>query len=86
MPECKNCKSEHVVKSGKVRGKQRNKCKECGSILSGYAEEAPNNATVQRRFTRSASIFEKLSVFLPKLQHISPYFRSFQIIRELLYS
>ena len=30
MPECKNCKSEKVVKSGKVRGKQRYKCKECG--------------------------------------------------------
>ena len=28
--ECKNCKSEKVVKSGKVRGKQRYKCKECG--------------------------------------------------------
>ena len=27
--ECKNCKSEKVVKSGKVRGKQRYKCKEC---------------------------------------------------------
>jgi transposase-like protein len=30
MCECKNCKSEKVVKSGKVRGKQRYKCKECG--------------------------------------------------------
>jgi IS1 family transposase/transposase-like protein len=30
MPECKNCKSEKVVKSGKIRGKQRYKCKECG--------------------------------------------------------
>ena len=30
MPECKNCKSEKIVKSGKVRGKQRYKCKECG--------------------------------------------------------
>ena len=30
MPECKNCKAERVVKSGKVRGKQRYKCKECG--------------------------------------------------------
>jgi transposase-like protein len=30
MPECKNCKSENVAKSGKVRGKQRYKCKECG--------------------------------------------------------
>jgi len=30
MPECKNCKTEQVVKSGKVRGKQRYKCKECG--------------------------------------------------------
>ena len=30
MPECKNCKSEKVVKSGKVRRKQRYKCKECG--------------------------------------------------------
>ena len=27
--ECKNCKSERIVKSGKVRGKQRYKCKEC---------------------------------------------------------
>jgi len=30
MPECKNCKSGKVVKSGKVRRKQRYKCKECG--------------------------------------------------------
>jgi transposase len=30
MCECKNCKSDRVVKSGKVRGKQRYKCKECG--------------------------------------------------------
>ena len=30
MPECKNCKSKKVVKSGNVRGKQRYKCKECG--------------------------------------------------------
>ena len=30
MLECKNCKSERIVKSGKVRGKQRYKCKECG--------------------------------------------------------
>jgi len=30
MPECKNCKTKKVVKSGKVRGKQRYKCKECG--------------------------------------------------------
>jgi transposase-like protein len=29
MLECKNCKSERVVKSGKVRGKQRYMCKEC---------------------------------------------------------
>ena len=30
MPKCKNCGSEHVVKNGKVRGKQRFRCKECG--------------------------------------------------------
>ena len=30
MCECKNCKSIQVVKSGKVRGKQRYNCKECG--------------------------------------------------------
>ena len=28
--ECKNCKSEKVVKSGIVREKQRYQCKECG--------------------------------------------------------
>jgi len=30
MLECKNCKSVKTVKSGKVRGKQRFKCKDCG--------------------------------------------------------
>jgi transposase len=30
MIECKNCKSSKVAKSGKLRGKQRYKCKECG--------------------------------------------------------
>ena len=30
MAECKNSKSEKVVKSGRVRGKQRYKCKDCG--------------------------------------------------------
>ena len=30
MYECKNCKSDKIVKSGKVRDKQRYKCKECG--------------------------------------------------------
>ena len=30
MIECKNCKSERVVKSGCVRNKQRHKCKDCG--------------------------------------------------------
>ena len=30
MPKCKNCKAERNVKSGKVNGKQRYKCKECG--------------------------------------------------------
>ena len=29
MGVCKNCTSEKVVKSGKVRGRQRYKCKEC---------------------------------------------------------
>jgi transposase-like protein len=30
MPECKNCHSSHTIKSGKVRGKQRYKCKDSG--------------------------------------------------------
>jgi transposase len=30
MPGCKNCGSEHAVKNGLVRGKQRYRCKECG--------------------------------------------------------
>ena len=30
MAVCKSCKSEKVVKSGKVRGKQRYKCRDCG--------------------------------------------------------
>jgi hypothetical protein len=30
MPRCKNCASEHTVKNGKVREKQRFRCKDCG--------------------------------------------------------
>jgi transposase len=30
MPRCKNCNAERVIKSGKVNGKQRYHCKECG--------------------------------------------------------
>ena len=30
MPRCKKCQGEQVVKNGKVRGKQRYRCKECG--------------------------------------------------------
>ena len=29
MPNCKNCKTDKVTKSGKVNGKQRYKCKAC---------------------------------------------------------
>jgi len=29
MPKCKNCGSEHNVKNGKVRGKQRYRCADC---------------------------------------------------------
>jgi transposase-like protein len=30
MPKCKNCGSEHAVKNGIVRKKQRFRCKDCG--------------------------------------------------------
>lgn len=30
MVQCKKCKSENIVKNGKVRGKQRYLCKDCG--------------------------------------------------------
>ncbi len=30
MPKCKNCGCEKIIKNGKVRGKQRYRCKECG--------------------------------------------------------
>ena len=30
MPTCKKCDATHTVKSGKVAGKQRYKCKNCG--------------------------------------------------------
>ena len=30
MLKCKKCQCENVVKNGKVRGKQRYRCKECG--------------------------------------------------------
>ena len=30
MPKCKNCNLEKIIKSGKVNGKQRYKCKDCG--------------------------------------------------------
>ena len=30
MPNCKNCKSDKIIKAGKSGEKQRYKCKECG--------------------------------------------------------
>lgn len=33
--ECKECKSENIVKNGTHNGVQRYKCKECGSVFRG---------------------------------------------------
>ena len=30
MPKCKNCASEHAIRNGKAREKQRYRCKGCG--------------------------------------------------------
>ncbi|MCL2140439.1 MAG: hypothetical protein FWH42_01995 [Dehalococcoidia bacterium] len=30
MPKCKNCQSQHIVKSGRANKKQRYHCKDCG--------------------------------------------------------
>jgi transposase-like protein len=38
MIKCKNCQSEKVTKNGKVRNKQRYKCKRCGyNFVEGHA-------------------------------------------------
>jgi len=40
--ECKNCKSVNTTKNGKVRKKQRYKCKECGyNFVLGHAYNDP---------------------------------------------
>ena len=40
--ECKNCKSENTTKNGKVRNKQRYKCKDCGyNFVIGHAYHSP---------------------------------------------
>jgi len=42
MIECKNCKSGNTTKNGKVRNKQRYKCKECGyNFVEGNAHTSP---------------------------------------------
>ena len=39
MLKCKKCESESIVKNGKVRGKQRYLCKECGyNFVEGDAQ------------------------------------------------
>lgn len=39
MLKCKKCESESIVKDGKVRGKQRYLCKECGyNFVEGDAQ------------------------------------------------
>jgi transposase-like protein len=39
--ECKNCHSSNIVKSGKVRNKQRYKCKECSfNFVEGDARSS----------------------------------------------
>jgi transposase len=44
MPRCKNCDSEHSIKNGNVRGKQRYRCKECG--LNFVAGDAKTNEKI----------------------------------------
>lgn len=42
MIECKNCKSQNTTKNGKVRNRQRYKCKECGyNFVVGNAHTSP---------------------------------------------
>lgn len=43
MLTCKRCNSQHIVKSGKVRGKQRYLCKQCGyHFVEGDERENSN--------------------------------------------
>lgn len=47
MPKCKKCHCENVVKNGKVRGKQRYRCKECGyNFVEG---DARTNEKIQAK-------------------------------------
>lgn len=48
MQECKRCESNEVVKSGKVRGKQRYLCKRCGYHFIKENERESQIATVHK--------------------------------------
>lgn len=48
MSECKNCKSMNTTKNGKIRNKQRYKCKECGyNFVIGHAYYAPQKKALK---------------------------------------
>ena len=67
MPRCKNCGAEHAVKNGKVRGKQRFRCKECGlNFVVGDArtnEKSPRKKQCLSCFTLWES---RLLICLPR--------------------
>ncbi len=50
MDACKNCGKTEIVKNGRVRGKQRYKCKGCGYNFVTGDGRVDTDAAVKRAF------------------------------------
>ena len=62
MLKCKKCESESIVKNGKVRGKQRYLCKECGyNFVEG---DARTNEKIQAKKAMCVLEFDEMRHFI----------------------
>ena len=73
MSTCKNCHQSGIVKNGKVRGKQRYKCKECGYNFVEGDLRVKRDTAVKRAFEVILYSLGKGSFhFIAKLFGVTP--------------
>ena len=96
MPRCKNCASEHTVKNGKVRRKQRFRCKECSfNFVEGDARTsekiAAKKAMLILLYSLGTKIVSKkvamvdLTLRLWQLLTLEPWFEKYQAMALSIY-
>jgi transposase len=71
--ECKQCRKGHIVRNGRVRGKQRYRCKDCGyNFIEGDARVRRDTA-IKRAFAVLLYSLGKASYgFIARLFDVTP--------------